>query len=218
MRKNIFSSLLCLVIFTLLVIRSSSNCLAQKPSVIKTVDSLNKSDNPISNINDRKSVNPTISSELSGELQSMPKIVSQDPEKAECEGSLPTITFPGAKSVNPTQPKSVNPTQPRSNATNLQPDAIDILKSVAAQLKVKPDCKLKVSGHGTANKMEQQLSWERVNTIIRFLVEKTGISSKRFIFEYGNEGDPNTVDLMFTSEDGPTSVPQPHPQFRTLGN
>ena len=142
-----------------------------------------------------------------GSLQS-PKDI--DPEKAECEGSLPSILFPAFKAVTPIKP--------RSNAATLQPNAIKILQSVATQLKERPDCKLKVEGHASGDKMSQQLSWDRVNAIIRYLVEKTGISEKRFIFEYGTEGDPNTVDLMFTSEEGPTSVPQPHPQFRTNGH
>ncbi len=130
-------------------------------------------------------------------------------EKAECEGVLPTILFPAYRPISPIKPKS--------NAATLQPNAITTLQSVAAQLKERPDCKLKVEGHASGDKMSQQLSWDRVNAIIRYLVEKTGISEKRFIFEYGSEGDPNVVDLMYTSEDGPTSVPQPHPQFRTTG-
>ena len=219
MRNNLFSTLLIFVIIPFFVIFCSFDSFAQKTKI----DTLHKSVNPTNNlssptINERKSVNPTVSSELAGELQSVPKGSAPPSEKAECEGELPSITFPESKSVNPTQPKSVNPTQPRSNAAQLQPNAIKILQSVAAQLKERPDCKLKVEGHASGDKMSQQLSWDRVNAIIRYLVEKTGISEKRFIFEYGTEGDPNTVDLMFTSEEGPTSVPQPHPQFRTNGH
>ena len=39
------------------------------------------------------------------------------------------------------------------------------------------------------DKRAQQLSWDRVNTVISYLVEKQGISEDRFIFSYGEEGD-----------------------------
>ena len=75
-------------------------------------------------------------------------------------------------------------------ALRLSKDAQAILNSVATQLKANPACKVKVSGHGASNKAAQQLSWDRVNAIIRYLVERQGISNNRIIFEYGTEGDP----------------------------
>jgi hypothetical protein len=212
MRKYFSLSITLLLLFTLIGINYPSGCFAQTSTGGKSV-------NPTKQL--EKSVNPT---NPSPKETGMPQIHLDSAagglelEKGECEGDLPSIYFPASKSVNPTQPKSVNPTQPRSNSASLQPNAIKTLQSVAAQLKERPDCKLKVSGNGSSDKASQQLSWDRVNAIIRYLVEKTGISEKRFIFEYGIDGDPNTVDLMFTSEDGPTSVPQPHPQFRTSGH
>lgn len=197
MRKNIGFPFLILILSCLLISINPYNSDAQISGKPVTPTQ------PPANL--RKAVTPT-QPPTSG---SMHHLDSMAFEKADCEGDLPAITFPAFKAVTPTQPKS--------NAATLQPDAIKILQSVAAQLKAKPDCKLKVSGHATSDKMSQQLSWDRVNAIIRYLVEKTGISQNRLIFEYGTEGDPNTVDLMFTSEDGPTSVPQPHPQFRTSG-
>ncbi len=101
----------------------------------------------------------------------------------------------------------------KGGTVKLSKDAMDILKRVADQLKGQPACKVKVSGHGPATKPAQQLSWDRVDAVIRYLVERQGISSNRIIFEYGTNGDANTVDLMGTTEDGPNSVPQPHPQF-----
>ena len=66
------------------------------------------------------------------------------------------------------------------------------------------------------NKSMQQLSWDRVNSIINYLVEKEGISSDRFIFKYGEAGgDVNTVDLRDSqNEEGPNTVPAPHPNLR----
>jgi len=94
-------------------------------------------------------------------------------------------------------------------------DAQSILSSAAAQIKANPACKICVVGHGGASKREQQLSWDRVESVINYLVEKQGISRDRFVFKYGEEGDNNTVDLQDCSgEEGPNMVPAPHPQYR----
>jgi outer membrane protein OmpA-like peptidoglycan-associated protein len=102
----------------------------------------------------------------------------------------------------------------KAGSVKLSKEAQSILNSVATQLKANPVCKVKVSGHGASNKAAQQLSWDRVNAIIRYLVERQGLSNSRIIFEYGTEGDPNTVDLMGTTEEGPNTVPAPHPNLQ----
>jgi len=104
----------------------------------------------------------------------------------------------------------------KAGSVKLTKEAQAILNSVATQLKANPTCKVKVSGHGASNKAAQQLSWDRVNAIIRYLVERQGISNTRIIFEYGTEGDANTVDLMGTTEEGPNTVPAPHPNLQKL--
>jgi hypothetical protein len=61
------------------------------------------------------------------------------------------------------------------------------------------------------------MSWDHVNAIITYLIEKEGISPDRLIFKYGEEGgDCNTVDLRAAGEgeDGPNTVPAPHPNLR----
>jgi outer membrane protein OmpA-like peptidoglycan-associated protein len=102
----------------------------------------------------------------------------------------------------------------RSGRATLSTEATTMLASTAAQIKAAPTCKVRVTGHGTSNKAAQQLSWERVNAVIRYLVEKQGIGEDRFIFSYGEEGDANTVDLTGTTEAGPNTVPAPHPNLR----
>jgi outer membrane protein OmpA-like peptidoglycan-associated protein len=115
-------------------------------------------------------------------------------------GSLPSVTFKG---------KSVT----------LSNDAKALLASAAQQIKNNPDCKIAVIGYCSTNKSEQQLSWDRVNAVITYLVEKEGISSDRFIFKYGETGgDCATVDLRDgTGEEGPNTVPAPHPNLRRRG-
>jgi outer membrane protein OmpA-like peptidoglycan-associated protein len=110
-------------------------------------------------------------------------------------GNLPTIQF-------------------KSGRASLSKDAMTILASAAAQIKATPDCRVRVVGHGASDKRAQQLSWDRVNSVIRYLVEKQGISEDRFIFSYGEEGDANTVDLVGTKETGPNTVPAPHPNLK----
>jgi OmpA-OmpF porin, OOP family len=102
-----------------------------------------------------------------------------------------------------------------SGSAKVGKDAESILASAAGQIKANPLCKICVVGHGGASKREQQLSWDRVNAVINYLVEKQGISRDRFVFKYGEEGDGNTVDLQDCSnEEGPNTVPAPHPQYR----
>ncbi|WP_153797769.1 OmpA family protein [Foetidibacter luteolus] len=115
--------------------------------------------------------------------------------KPTCEISLPSVTF-------------------KAGSVTLSKDAQAILTSAAQQINSNPTCNVKVIGYGATNKREQQLSWDRVNAVIKYLVEKQGVAESRFIFTYGQMGDANTVDLQGTSETGPSTVPAPHPQYK----
>jgi len=98
----------------------------------------------------------------------------------------------------------------------LSTDATKLLDAAAAKIKANPDCKVKVVGHPTASKAAQQLSYDRVESVIKYLVDKQGISESRFIFSYdGGAGDANTIDLLGTLEDGPNTVPAPHPNLKS---
>lgn len=97
----------------------------------------------------------------------------------------------------------------------LSSEAESLLAGAADKIKAAPNCRVKVIGHPAASKLSQQLSWERVNAVIRYLVEKQGIAENRFIFTYdGGTGDSNTIDLQGTTEEGPNTVPAPHPNLR----
>jgi outer membrane protein OmpA-like peptidoglycan-associated protein len=124
------------------------------------------------------------------------------PAASECAnalGALPSITFTG-------------------NTRTLSGDARTMLASVAARLRNNPDCRLVVTGYCSGSKAEQQRSWDRVNAIVNYLVEREGISADRFYWQYGQEGgDCNTVDLRAATEADqglPTTVPAPHPNLR----
>ncbi|MFM7359328.1 MAG: OmpA family protein [Sediminibacterium sp.] len=102
----------------------------------------------------------------------------------------------------------------RGNA-RLTREAQQLLAEAAVTIKANPACKIKVIGYGSASKSSQQLSWERVNAVVKFLVEKQGISESRLLFVYAQDGDAAMVDLQGTTEDGPNTVPAPHPNLKS---
>ena len=73
-----------------------------------------------------------------------------------------------------------------------------------------PACKLKVMGYGATSNKVQTTSWDRVYSVMMYLIKK-GYKKDLLIFIYGMEGDPNTVDLVATTEEGPDMVPVPNP-------
>ena len=113
-------------------------------------------------------------------------------------GQLPSISFSSNTSVN------------------LSNDAQSLLASVAARLRQNPTCRIVVTSYCASDKRAQQRSWDRVNAVINYMVDKEGISADRFFWNYGQEGgDCNTVDLRSAAgdEQGQTTVPAPHPNL-----
>lgn len=117
---------------------------------------------------------------------------------AETLGALPSVSF-------------------KAGSNNLTDDAKAVLSTVAAKMRNSPGCKVVVIGYCNSTKKEQQLSWDHVNKVINYLVDKEGISADRFIFNYGQaDGDCNTVDIRAAAEgeDGPNTIEPPHPNLR----
>lgn len=112
-------------------------------------------------------------------------------------GDLPSITFTG-------------------RSVSLSRDAQALLASVAQKMRNSPTCRVAVIGYGESSKAAQQLSWDRVNAVINYLVDREGISADRFIWRSGQPGGAETtVDLQdATGEEGPNTVPAPHPNLR----
>jgi len=90
------------------------------------------------------------------------------------------------------------------------------LSNLAAQMSANPTCKVVISGAGNTSKVQQQRSWDRVNSVIEYMSEKHGVDRNRFIFKYGEAGNPESV--MFRSalsgEEGPSNVAPPFPNLR----
>ena len=117
---------------------------------------------------------------------------------SELMGALPSVAF-------------------KAGSNKLSDDAKAVLSTVAAKLRNNPGCKAVVIGYCSSSKKEQQLSWDHVNAVINYMVDKEGISADRFIFNYGQDGgDCDTVDIRGagTGEDGPNTVAPPHPNLR----
>ncbi len=140
--------------------------------------------------------------------------VGNCPEPA-CCGELRKMIEDGAGRRNDCPISSLPSVQFRSGAVALSNDAKAVLNTAAAQIRANEACRVRVVGYGASDKRAQQLSWDRVNAVIRYMVEQQGISENRFIFSYGAEGgDSNTVDLQPTTEEGPNTVPAPHPNLK----
>ncbi|WP_447641083.1 MULTISPECIES: OmpA family protein [Chitinophagaceae] len=140
--------------------------------------------------------------------------VGTEPEPACCKELRDKIANLQVAPQNNCAITSLPSVQFTKGSVKLSKAAQASLASVAAQLNANPSCKAKVIGYGASNKKAQQLSWDRVNSVIKYLVEKQGISESRLLFYYGQDGDANTVDLQGTTEEGPNTVPAPHPNLQ----
>ena len=126
------------------------------------------------------------------------RAVPLTPQCSQLLGALPSVSF-------------------AKNSVKLSDDAKRLLAVVADRMRNSPGCNVVVTGYCASNKVEQQRSWDRVNAIINYLIEKEGVSGDRLIFKYGEEGgDCDTVDIRAANEgeEGPNTVPAPHPNLR----
>ena len=103
-----------------------------------------------------------------------------------------------------------------NNSARIRPATQGQLASLAAQMQANPTCKVVITGSGNASKIQQQRSWDRVNRIIEYMSEKHGIDRNRFIFQYGQAGDANSVMYRsaMSGEEGPANVAPPFPNLR----
>jgi len=103
-----------------------------------------------------------------------------------------------------------------NNSSKIRPATQAQLATLAAQMQANPTCHVVITGSGNGSKIQQQRSWDRVNAIIEYMSEKNGIDRNRFIFQYGQAGDANSV--MYRSaqqgEEGPANVAPPFPNLR----
>jgi outer membrane protein OmpA-like peptidoglycan-associated protein len=103
-----------------------------------------------------------------------------------------------------------------ANSARIRPAVQGQLATLAAQMQSQPTCRVVIIGNGNGSKLQQQRSWDRVNAVIEYMSEKHGIDRGRFIFQYGQPGDANSV--MYRSamdgEGGQSNVAPPFPNLR----
>jgi opacity protein-like surface antigen len=103
-----------------------------------------------------------------------------------------------------------------NNNNNISKGMEAQLDILAKQMQANPDCKVVILGSGSGSKPRLQHSWEHVNAVIEYMMDKKGIGRDRFIFKYGQEGDENIVTYRPAdrNEQGDSNVPPPHPEIK----
>jgi OOP family OmpA-OmpF porin len=103
-----------------------------------------------------------------------------------------------------------------NNSARIRPATQGQLASLASQMQSQPTCKVVIIGNGNGSKLQQQRSWDRVNAVIEYMSEKHGIDRNRFVFQYGQPGDANSVMYRsaMSGEEGPANVAPPFPNLR----
>lgn len=116
---------------------------------------------------------------------------------------------------------------------NIDPAYDTRLQQIAERMLVCPDVRLVVTGFNESRndpKYNEQLSWNRANAAVDYLVEKYGISRDRFIVKYrggrqaaGSAAERkarNKVDFRYANEgeSGSSNPPAPHPGLKAGSN
>jgi len=103
-----------------------------------------------------------------------------------------------------------------SGSTRIAPSMQSQLSNLAAQMQANPTCRVVIMGNGAGSKVQQQRSWDRVNAVIEYMSERSGIDRNRFIFQYGGTGDENVVmyRVANSGEEGPSNQAPPFPNLR----
>lgn len=101
------------------------------------------------------------------------------------------------------------------SSSRLSSSAMSQLAGLASQMRKDPSCSVVVTGNGNSSKVAQQRSWDRVNAIINYMVDRQGVDRDRFIFQYGRSGNGNTVDYRSANQGqtGPSNLPPPFPNL-----
>ncbi len=103
-----------------------------------------------------------------------------------------------------------------TGSAKLSTKGTDQLNALAAAMRSNPNCKAVITGNGSGSKVEQQRSWDRSTSVINYMVDKQGIDRERFIFQYGQFGNANTVEYRSANpgEEGPSNIAPPFPNLR----
>lgn len=137
--------------------------------------------------------------------------VGKCPEPDCCKNRVPQTEGPACGSI-PSGSLSF-----ASGVAKLSSSAMSQLNALTSAMKANPNCRAVIIGNGSGSKVDQQRSWDRVNSVINYMVDKQGIDRDRFIFQYGkSNGDKDAVDYRSAGQDetGPSNTPPPFPNLR----
>jgi hypothetical protein len=86
----------------------------------------------------------------------------------------------------------------KRGSIELRPASKGVLASAGFLLGADSLCGIKIVGYteDSAAQKARQLSWDRVNAIINYLVDKQGVAQKRILFSYDTAGPADVVDLI----------------------
>ena len=86
----------------------------------------------------------------------------------------------------------------RPNSVELAGDAKYLLAAAAKAIAADTICGVKVVGYtaDSTSKKAYQLSWDRVNAVIKYLVEQQHVPLNVILFSYDTWGTANTLDLL----------------------
>lgn len=143
------------------------------------------------------------------------------PTDADGIGTCPEPVWTGGGITNPMITQSCGDIRTGSvtfmtNSVKLTGAGTSHLAKLANEMRANPSCRVVIMGKGNTSKMDQQRSWDRVNSVINYMADNQGIDRDRFIFQYGLPGNSNNVDFRSAGdgEEGPTNLPPPHPELR----
>lgn len=80
----------------------------------------------------------------------------------------------------------------KPGSAKLDKIATAALGSIIEQLEKSPECKLRIVGYAASSRVAQQLQWDRVDAIVKYLT-RNGIVESKIEKTYSNERDSNLV-------------------------
>ncbi len=91
------------------------------------------------------------------------------------------------------------------------------LMRLKEEMQANPSFKVVIEGSACHSRFDEQLSWDRVNRVIGYVVENYNIDRNRFLFKYKGTAPANIIYYRnpYGYEEGPSSLPAPYPKLRT---
>jgi hypothetical protein len=122
-------------------------------------------------------------------------------------GYAPVDTFSCANVHARKLPKGACPIDYLSSITfdvgsiKLNDEAKYTLQDAAARVKANGLCGIKVVGYypDGATQKGRQLNWDRLNTVVNYLIDKQHVAVANILFNYDEQGSANTLDLYPSS-------------------